>query len=381
MNVQQLREALPVTNNTIYMNTGWAGPTPQTTLKRITETLEEEACLGPTSNNWLEIAHKIRDEAISLVAKQLNASTDEVTLTHSTREGLNAIIFGMNWKNDDEILICDLEHPALTTPASVLNERYGVTVNSVAIGATDTPSEVLEKVVSAITKKTKLVALSHIQYTCGLVMPIKEISEESHKMAVPVLVDGAQTLGQIKLDMKDLGCDYYAAPGQKWLMGPVATGVLYVRADHKTTTEPMFSSNKIYSKNYPDLPLSRLAMTSNNPSLIAGFAESISLTNAIGISTIEKRSLNLANLLRRNTLASHGVNLLSTDSIESSCGLVTIGLDNLVPDELVEILQNDFSVVARTVRGPDGVRFSTHYFNTEEEVEKLSAILENLANK
>ena len=104
MNVQQLREALPVTNNTIYMNTGWAGPTPQPTLKRITETLEEEACLGPTSNNWLEIAHKIRDEAISLVAKQLNASTDEVTLTHSTREGLNAIIFGMNWKNDDEIL-------------------------------------------------------------------------------------------------------------------------------------------------------------------------------------------------------------------------------------------------------------------------------------
>ena len=176
MNVQQLRDILPVTNNTIYMNTGWAGPTPETVLKRIAETLEEEARLGPTSNNWLDVARNIRDEAISLVAKQLNASTDEITLTHSTREGLNAIIFGMNWQNSDEILICDLEHPALTTPASVLNERYGVTVNSVAIGATDTPSEIVQKVKSAITSKTKLIALSHIQYTCGLVMPIKEIA-------------------------------------------------------------------------------------------------------------------------------------------------------------------------------------------------------------
>ena len=381
MNVQQLRNILPVTNDTIYMNTGWAGPTPQTVIKRISETLEQEACLGPTSNNWLEVAHDIRDEAISLVARELNASTDEITLTHSTREGLNAIIFGMSWTNSDEILICDLEHPALTTPASVLNERYGVNVNSVAIGATDTPSEIVQKVTSAITNKTKLVALSHIQYTCGLVMPIKEISEESHKMNVPVLVDGAQTLGQIKLDMKDLDCDYYAAPGQKWLMGPVATGVLYVRKDHKQITEPIFSSNKIYSRNYPELPLSRLAMTSNNPALIAGFAESLKLTDSIGISTIEKRTLNLANVLRRNTSTSNKVNLLSTDSPESACGLVTIGLDNLAPDKLVEILQNEFTVVARTVKGPDGVRFSTHYFNTEEEVEKLSAILENLANR
>ena len=363
------------------MNTGWAGPTPQTVIKRISETLEQEACLGPTSNNWLEVARDIRDEAISLVARELNASTDEITLTHSTREGLNAIIFGMSWTNSDEILICDLEHPALTTPASVLNERYGVNVNSVAIGATDTPSEIVQKVTSAITNKTKLVALSHIQYTCGLVMPIKEISEESHKMNVPVLVDGAQTLGQIKLDMKDLDCDYYAAPGQKWLMGPVATGVLYVRKDHKQITEPIFSSNKIYSRNYPELPLSRLAMTSNNPALIAGFAESLKLTDSIGISTIEKRTLNLANVLRRNTSTSNKVNLLSTDSPESACGLVTIGLDNLAPDKLVEILQNEFTVVARTVKGPDGVRFSTHYFNTEEEVEKLSAILENLANR
>ena len=143
----------------------------------------------------------------------------------------------------------------------------------------------------------------------------------------------------------------------------------------------IFSSNKIYSRNYPDLPLSRLAMTSNNPALIAGFAESLKLTDSIGISTIQKRTLNLANLLRRNASTSNGVNLLSTDSPESACGLVTIGLNNLAPDKLVEVLQNEFAVVARTVQGPDGVRFSTHYFNTEEEVEKLSAVLENLGNK
>ena len=381
MNVQQLRTELPITNNTIYLNTGWAGPTPNTILQRIGDVLKEESTLGPTSKKWLEIAHKIKEDTISILATAINASTDEITITHSTREGLNAIIFGMSWQPRDEILICDLEHPALTTPASVLNERHGVIVNSVDILPTDTQSEILRKIASSLTKNTKLVALSHIQYTCGLVMPIKEITEESHRLGIPVLVDGAQTLGQIKLDMKDLNCDFYAAPGQKWLMGPVATGVLYVKEDQKDTIEPLFSSNKIYSKNYPNLPLSRLSVTSNNPGLIAGLAESIKIMNSIGISVIEKRSLNLANILRRNVSNTTKVNLLSTNIAGSECGLVTIGLENLEPDELAEVLQNDFNIVARTVNNPNGVRFSTHYFNTEEEIEKLSAVLENLASR
>ena len=133
MNVDQLRELLPVTNDFIYMNTGWAGPTPTSVLRRIAETLEQEAREGPASAKGIAFARGLQDEARVAVSALLDADEEDVVLTHSTREGINVVIYGMEWQPGDELLICDLEHAALTAPADVLAQRHGIKVVSVNI--------------------------------------------------------------------------------------------------------------------------------------------------------------------------------------------------------------------------------------------------------
>ena len=310
----------------------------------------------------------------------LGAAEDDVILTHSTREGVNVVIYGIDWKPGDELLICDLEHPALTTPAKVVAERVGVRVTSAPITTMSTFEESLDLVKSAITERTRLVALSHIQYTCGLRLPIGQITQAAHAAGVPVLVDGAQSVGQIAVNVTELGCDFYTMSGQKWLMGPVGTGALYVSPDGSEMLDPLFSTRALEAERYGFRrgALGRFSLVSNSPGLAAGLTESLRIVSEVGIGRIENHAMNLGNMLRQRASMIKGCELLSTNDQESACGLVTLGLDGWPPEELVSTLQDRFNIVGRTVHGPDGVRFSTHYFNTASEVDKVAEVLERL---
>ncbi len=380
MNTDQLRELLPITRDRIYMNTGWAGPTPTTALRRIAETLEQEALLGPASAAGVALGREAGRQATEAAAALLGASPDDVLLTHSTREGVNVVVYGIDWLPGDELLICDLEHPALTTPAKVLAERMEIVVKSAPIGITSTPAEALDLVKAAITERTRLVALSHIQYTCGLRLPIGEITQAAHAAGVPVLVDGAQSVGQIAVNVTDLRCDFYTMSGQKWPMGPTGTGALYVHPDKRDALEPMFSTNALEADRaaFRRGALGRFSLVSDNPGLAAGLTESLRLVSEIGIDRIEAHAMNLGNRLRERAASIEGCNLLSTTDQDAACGLVTLGLDGWPPEDLVATLQDRFAIVGRTVHGPDGVRFSCHYFNTSSEVDKVAEILERL---
>ncbi|MDE2860757.1 MAG: aminotransferase class V-fold PLP-dependent enzyme [Chloroflexota bacterium] len=381
MNTDQLRELLPITRDRIYMNTGWAGPTPTTSLRRMAETLEQEALVGPASARGVALDREANRAAAAAAAGLLGAAEDDVILTHSTREGVNVVIYGMDWKPGDELLICDLEHPALTTPAKVVAERMGVSVKSAPIATMSTFDESLNLVKSEMTDRTKLVALSHIQFTCGLRLPIGEITEAAHAAGVPVLVDGAQSVGQIAVNVTDLGCDFYTMSGQKWPMGPVGTGALYVNPDRRDMLEPLFSTNALEAERvgFRRGALGRFSLVSNSPGLAACLTESLRIISEIGIDRIEAHAMNLGNMLRHRASMIKGCELLSTTDQESACGLVTLGLDGWPPEDLVSTLQDRFNIVGRTVHGPDGVRFSTHYFNTASEVDKVAEVLERLA--
>ena len=379
MNVEQLRDNLPVTRDMVYMNTGWSGPMPVPVLNRIRETLEREAEGGPASIKGLALTRGLQEEARASLGALVNANPSDLLLTHSTREGLDIVIYGMGWQPGDELLICDLEHPALTLPGEVLAERNGVIVKNPGIPYTAQQGEILETIAASITPKTRLVALSHIQYTCGLRMPIKEIAQACRERDVPLLVDGAQSVGHIEVDLADLGADYYAMPGQKWLLGPNGTGALYVDPARWDWLEPLFSTNARESARSAEIaPLARFNLVTHNPGLIAGLSESARIASEIGIGAIEERAMLLADLLRAEATSIDGCTLLSPTSRESACGLVTVALDGWPPADLVAALQERFNIVGRTVHNPDGIRFSTHFFNTEREVTQVAGALKQL---
>lgn len=382
MNVAQLRELLPITQDTVYMNTGWAGPTPTVVQGRIAATLEQEARLGPAASAGLTFVRGVAEQARQATAALVGAQEEEVWITHSTTEGVNIVVHGLPWQPGDELLICDLEHPALTVPAGVLAERLGVKVVNAVVPTLAEQAQVLEIVRRSLTPRTRLVALSHIQFTCGLRMPIKAITEAAHAMDIPVLVDGAQSVGQIEVNVEDLGVDFYAMSGQKWLMGPVGTGALYVRSQRRGSMEPRFTTNRMESERPTErLSMARFSLTSQNPGLVAGFAEAVRIHREIGSRETEARAMELGDLLRERVTSIRGCELLSPRLAESACGLVTVRLDGWEPADLVAALQEEFKVVARAVHNPDGVRFSTAYFNTEGEVDRVGEVLETVAGR
>ena len=380
MDVQELRGLLPITQEWVYLNTGWAGPTPTRVLRRMAGVLEREALLGPASPQGLAFTRALVDEARAAAARLVGARSEEMLLTHSTTEGVNVVLHGTAWNEGDELVTCTLEHPAIAVPAQVLAERHGVNVAPAVVPPDASADQAASAVAAVITPKTRLVALSHIQFTCGLRMPVRQIVQAAHERGVPVLVDGAQSVGHVQVDVRELGCDFYAFSGQKWLMGPVGAGALYVRADRASTLQPMFvSSQRVRDGGEGRSPLAHLSLVSQNPGLTAGFAEAASMALEMGMAAIEQRALALGETLRQRLSGVPGCQVLGPQASDTACGLTTVGLDGWTPDGLAEALERQFRIIARVVRNPAGVRFSTAYFNTEGEVERVAGALGELA--
>ena len=382
MSFQKLRKELPVTKNKIYLNSGHSSPTPLPILRHIYETLHQEALLGPGSVDGLKFVREIYNNTRLNVGNLINAEAGDVLLTHSTREGISIVLNGLKWQFGDEVLFTDLEHFAVSKPIEILAERNKITSNIIKLDPLLDTDQIIKIIKNKINSRTRLLVLSHIQYGCGLRMPLKEIINELKEYDILSLVDGAQSIGQIPVDVRELGCDFYAFSGQKWLWGPVGTGALYLSKTHRDKLDPLFTSHKYEEqRKKPSSFLNRFDLTSQSIGLISGFNEAIKQNSKIGIANIEKRTKKLANQLRDGINTISGAVLSSENNSALSSALVNVNFTSISNEALSKLLQNQFGIIARTVHNPYGIRFCTAYFNTENEIEVVISVLRKLIEK
>ena len=387
MTLTALRESIRATRDVIYMNTGFTGPSPEPVLSRMREVFENEAAVGPASVEGLAQTRAITEEARQVVASLLNASVDEVAVTHGTTEGINLAIYGLDWQPGDEFVTCNLEHPALATPANVLEER-GVDVKRVEVSANASSGEALELIASAITPKTKLVGLSHVQYSCGLKLPAKQLAEAAHRSGALLALDGAQTGGQLAIDVKALGVDVYSISGQKWMLGPNATGAVYISEEAQRRISPLFTTHAVAdARAMPaDGPVGansmmRFRIASQSPALTAGFVTAIKLLQDIGLEEVEAHCDALADQLRQGVAAIPGCGVTGPISGDATCGLTAVTVENWEPRQLVDALWQRWRIAVRAINFPPAIRFSTAPFNTAEEVDQALEALRTLASE
>jgi L-cysteine/cystine lyase len=150
-------------------------------------------------------------------ARVLGCDASEVALTGSTTDGVNTVIAGLDLRPGDEILTTDEEHPGLLAPLGRARKRHGITVRVVPFA----------NIADEVSGSTRLIACSHVSWVSGRMVD----ADALRGTGVPVLLDAAQALGAVPVDARALGCDFYAASGQKWLCGPEGSGCLYVRAE------------------------------------------------------------------------------------------------------------------------------------------------------
>ena len=387
MNISGLRDSISATRDIIYLNTGWAGPSPEAVVTRIQTVLEEERSVGPASLAGLRLSKEARERAQSAVAELFKVDAEEILLTHGTTEGVHIVLYGFPWRPGDELVTCDLEHPAIATAAAVLTERYSVSIRKLEVPPDAAEADMAELFSTAIGPQTRVVALSHVQYSCGLRLPVRSIADAAHRVGALLLVDGAQTAGQIPLDLRQLGADFYAISGQKWLLGPEGTGALFIAHALSRSLEPLLTTHPLadaWDRLVEPLgggyPLRRFSAASQNTALVAGFAEAVSLLLETGIEIIEAKANDMADRLRSRLAAIPGCSITGPMAPDVSCGLVSVAVEGWPPPRLVDELWTRWRIAARAVGYPPAVRFSVAAFNTEAEIDMVIDALGSLAS-
>ena len=219
MTPDEARAQFPVLERFAYLNAGTLGPLSRATLDAMAERLRFDQEHARGGRAWFDDVLALRNRVRTQLAGLIGTTADKVALTGSTTDGCNIVLSGLGLGPGDEVVTTDAEHPGLLLPLHV----SGAQVRVAEVAARSTAAA-LQTIVSCITPRTRLLALSHVLWTTGQRMPVDELKRET---GLPVLVDGAQSVGAIPVEVGEL--DYYTVSAQKWLCGPDPLGALYVR--------------------------------------------------------------------------------------------------------------------------------------------------------
>jgi L-cysteine/cystine lyase len=379
-----VRQALPALSAGIYLNTGSAGPLPRETARAMADLAEFELTVGRAAPDYDLQSLERMAEARAAVAAILTADVDTVALTHSTTEGLNVGAWGIDWRRGDRAVTTSAEHPGAMGPLLALRDRRGVDLHIVDIGDGGDVDGILAAFDAAIDGKARLVVVSHVAWTTGAILPVREIAEIAHRAGALVLVDGAQAAGAIAVDVSALAADAYALPAQKWLLGPEGMGALWVAPSAADRLRPTFAGWFGFDEAGTRLPYRPFADarrfewgTYHRPSVL-GFARSCGwLAMFVGLDYVYRRGATLARRTADALAAIRGVEVISPR--DRLGPLVTFRITGWPAEPALDELGRRSFAIARTVPETDWLRLSVGFFNTEAELDRLATTVAVLA--
>lgn len=385
MDLLRLREEIPALEGLTYLNTGWSGPPPRRAAQAMKDRIDLELRDGPTTAHVYEAGRQIQEAARAAAARLLHAAPDEVLITRNTTEGLNIVLSGLAWRAGDEIITCNLEHGSVLGPSRLIAQRYGAAVRVVELQPHDSHAAIVEKFAAAVTPRTRLIFVSHIQYSTGLRMPAEELGRLAHSSGAQLLLDGAQTAGHIVLDMAGSGFDFYSIPGQKWALGYEGVGALFIRRELIGQVHPahtggrgLLPSDNPYAAEPNTDSMDKFLGGSASVPLQAAFVAAAQFIEEVGIAEIEARNLALAARLKAALAQMPSVAVNSPADAAAASGLVAFAVAGREPAAVVQQLWERHRIVVRQVSYPPAVRASLHFFNTEAEVDALANAIASL---
>ncbi len=347
---------------------GTAGPWPTPVVEAMLKALQDEAQLGRASPRGLPGFREVLLDTRQKLAKLIGAAPGELALVGSTTLGVNVGVWGLEWQPGDEVITTSIEHRGVQVPLQHLAARRGVIVRVAGVGVGDDASS-LEPIVALLGAKTRLVVLSHVSFSTGACLPIREIADAAHAVGAAVLVDGAQAVGAIPVDVRALDVDYYAFPGQKWLCGPEGTGGLFVRQARQAELRPTFVGTRSAQSDAGAYEHGTLFRPG-----IEGLHAALAWRSAIGAAAIYARTEHLTTYCATRLQSLPGVELVTP--ADARAGLVCFRLESLDSegetdlDACVTYLA-EHGVSLRAVGETRCLRVSCGFFNTEGEIDRL----------
>ncbi len=375
--ITTLRRELPVLERVVYLNSGTAGIAAAPVMAKLWEELSLFEAEGEV--RYHEMQDRM-DAARARVAALIGATADEVTFNRNATDGLDLVAWGLQWKDGDEVIISDQEHPAMNHPWHYLQARGGPRVKVFAIDPD--PVITLENVRALLTPRTRMIASSHVSCQTGIRVPAKEVCDLARERGILVFLDGAQAVGQFPVDVRALGCDVYTSNGHKWLHGPKGTGFLYLRRERLDEVCPTHVGagsfvRPVDLRNIRLMPSARrYEYGTRSYGAYAALPAAIDYLEGLGWDWVERRMAQLSVYLKTRLAEVPTLKLLTPYPWELSSALVSFSIPGKTSQEMADYLWNTRKIRSRTFPDRAILRVSTAYFNTESELDLLVETLQ-----
>ncbi|BDC18337.1 aminotransferase class V-fold PLP-dependent enzyme [Acidianus sp. HS-5] len=355
---EDFRELVPITKNYIYLNHAALSPTPLPVLYESFRYLYEVSRTGTIADNEEE-----KDEFFQIrknISNLIKADPLEISLIPNTSFGVNEVAHGLEYDEKSNVVTDSLEFPATVYPFLKLKNVEKRIVKS-------SPYDIEDKILENIDENTKLISISHVSFNTGVRIDIQKIVGKAKKVGALVLLDIIQSAGAVKINVKDFDVDFAVAGGYKWLMSPQGSGFMYIRKG--LLEDPPFYGWKS-AKNYLEFDPNKFELEKGPRRIEIG---TIDIAADLGLSKSAEIISKYENEIEKRVLelSAYAIDLAEDKKFhiitpkEKRAGIVVIKVNN--PKEISARLAHKNIIVSP--RG-EGIRISTHFYNTEEEIEK-----------
>ena len=334
-----------------------------------------------------EEATKMYEQSREKIANFINARPEEIVFTRNTTESINLIAHSwarLNLKKDDGVAITELEHHSNIVPWQILSQEIGTRLEYVGIdenGFLD-----LEHMIELIaSKKIKLVSLSHMSNVLGTIVPIERIIRIAHENGIPVIVDGAQSVPHMPVNVKNMDCDFLVFSAHK-MLGPTGVGVLYGKKEYLDKMKPFLGGGDMikevfkFHTNYNEVPYKFEAGTPNIADVV-GFGAAIEYLEKIGMENIRKHEIYLTDYALESMLSLKYATIYGPRDPKDRGGVISFNIADIHPHDLATIM-NDHGIAIRSghhcaqvlmqrLDVPATSRASFYIYNTKEEIDRF----------
>src|SRR5580704_13512550 len=374
-----VKRQFPLEENLIYLNAANVCPASRPVLDRHAEFMRDFQS-NPSFQNRAKY-DPLRERLREKIAGMLRVSADEIAITRNTSEGTNTVVEGVDLKPGDEVIIYDHNHPSNSDSWKMRAKREGftVTVLPVRVPAVS-KDELISQAEKAITPRTKLIAVTHLTSTTGIMYPAREIAEIARRRGIWMHLDGAQSFGALDVNLKEIGCDTFSTSAHKWLMGPLEAGVLFVRSDRIPSFWPSIVTAG-WTDHLKGARKLEVYGQRDDPRIVA-LESAVDFAQLIGIGAIESRMRFLSTSLKEQLSQIPGVRLKTNLEPELSGGVVKADIPRVSTKQAYDALWNEHRIsIAMTPSGDSqGLRFSPHIYNSRQEIQRTAEAVKALAS-
>ena len=398
MDINKIKSQFPIFSNSIngkpliYLDSSNSSQKPISVLNALDNFYKKEFSNIGRSIHSLAVnaTNKFEETRIS-VKNFLNAySKDEIIFTKNATESINLVAstFGQKYINKgDEILITELEHHSNYVPWHYLRETKGAVIKFAPINHEG--DILIDKFKELINSKTKIIAVTHLSNVTGTIVPIKEIIEIAHKKNIPVLIDGCQSAPHIKIDVKDLDCDFYAISCHK-VYGPTGVGILYAKKKWLESLPPYIGGGAMIGEvkknkiTYAPIPEKYEAGTMPTAEVIT-FNESIKFIKSIGMNNLIKHEKEITNYALEKLKKINSVKIIGNP--KNKAGVIAFTIKGVHPHDIATILDEDgvairaghhcCQIFHEKMKLSATARASIGIYNTKDDIDMLCKAIEN----